>query len=147
MLRLKKYKLIFVLFFLLIGQLTLAQTVKKENTTTGIVWHEWSDTAFEKAEKEGKLVLLDIAAEWCQFCKKMEQVTYQDPQVINIINEHYIAIKADIESTEDVRLLYENFGVPGTIVLTPGGEEINKRRGYIEPLPMQWHLLGVLQDA
>jgi uncharacterized protein YyaL (SSP411 family) len=147
MLILKNCKLIFVLFFLFFAQLTLAQTMKKDSTITGIEWHNWSDTAFEKAEKEGKMVLLDIGAEWCQFCKKMEQVTYQDPQVVKIINENYIAIKADIETTEGVRIRYENFGVPGTIVLTPEGKEINKRLGYIEPLHMQWHLLGVLQDV
>ena len=128
-----------------------ADTRAKENTpwlkTIEIEWHEWSEATFEKAANEGKLVLLDVSAEWCQFCKKMEQVTYQDPVVISIISEHYIPIKADIEKTEAVRLLYENFGVPGTIVLTPEKVEINKRRGYIEPQYMQWHLLGVLQDV
>ena len=136
-------KLIPLLSFLIFAPLALAN----HHSVANIEWHEWSDTAFKRAEAEDKLVLLDIGAAWCQFCKKMEQVTYQDPEVVKIINEHYIAVKADIETTEAVRKLYESFGVPGTIVLTPNREEINKRRGYIEPLQMQWHLLGVLQDA
>lgn len=147
MLILKNCNFFYALVFLLISQLTFAQATAKDNTIASIKWHQWSDSAFNKAKEEGKLVLLDIGAEWCQYCKKMEQVTYQDPQVVKIINEHYIAIKANIETAEDVRLLYKNFGVPGTIVLTPERKEINKRRGYIEPLPMQWHLLGVLQDV
>ena len=113
----------------------------------GIQWHEWSNDSFALAAQENKLVLLDIGAQWCQFCKKMAAVTYKDPKVINIINSHYIAIKADIEQGGDVQMLYGNFGVPGTIILTPQRDEISKRRGYIAPKQMQWHLLGTLQDA
>ena len=112
-----------------------------------IKWHDWSNEAFIKAEQQNKLVLLDLSAEWCQFCKKMKAVTYKDPEVIKIINEHYIAINADIETTLDVKMLYGNLGVPGTIILTADREELNKRRGYIAPQQMQWHLLGSLQDA
>ncbi len=147
MLSIKKCKLIVILFLYFISQLTVAQTEIETDSKMVIQWFEWSDAAFEQADKEGKLVLLDIGAQWCQFCKKMEQVTYQDPAVIKIIQENYIAIQADIETTQEVHRLYESFGVPGTIVLTPKREEINKRRGYINPLQMQWHLLGILQDA
>ena len=113
----------------------------------GIEWHEWSSETFALAAEQDKLVLLDISAEWCQFCKKMKAVTYQSPEVIEIINNNYIAINADIETNTDVKILYGDFGVPGTVILTSERDEINKRLGYIAPQQMQWHLLGNLQDA
>ncbi len=116
-------------------------------TNEKIQWQEWSNEAFALAAQQNKLVLLDISAEWCQFCKKMKAVTYQDPEVIKIINDNYIAINADIETSTDVKVLYGDFGVPGTVILTPERDEINKRLGYIAPQQMQWHLLGNLQDA
>jgi len=116
-------------------------------TNEKIQWQEWSNEAFALAAQQNKLVLLDISAEWCQFCKKMKAVTYQDPEVIKIINDNYIAINADIETSTDVKILYGDFGVPGTVILTPERDEINKRLGYIAPQQMQWHLLGNLQDA
>ncbi len=112
-----------------------------------IKWHNWSNETFQLAEKEHKLVLLDIGAEWCHFCAKMKAVTYQDPKVINIINKNYIAIYADIDDSDDIRMLYGNLGVPGTIILNSDRDELNKRLGYIAPQQMQWHLLGSLQDA
>ncbi|MCU7939328.1 MAG: thioredoxin domain-containing protein [gamma proteobacterium symbiont of Bathyaustriella thionipta] len=121
------------------------ETPQTDNET--IKWHEWSNDTFELAREENKLVLLDIGAQWCQFCKKMEAVTYKDPDVIKIINDHYIAIKADIEESGDVQMLYSSFGVPGTIILNADRDELNKRLGYIAPQQMQWHLLGNLQDA
>ncbi len=112
-----------------------------------IQWHSWSDETFALAKQHNKLVLLDIGAQWCQFCKKMKAVTYQDPQVITIINTHYIAIKADIDQDDIVKKHYGTLGVPGTVILTNTQKELNKRLGYIAPQQMQWHLLGNLQDA
>ena len=77
----------------------------------------------------------------------MKAVTYQDPKVIKIINNSYIAIYADIDDADDIKMLYGNFGVPGTIILNSERDELNKRLGYISPQQMQWHLLGSLQDA
>ena len=112
-----------------------------------IQWHHWSPDVFKLAEEQNKLVLVDISAVWCQFCKKMKAVTYKDPEVIEIINNNYIAINADIENTQAIKVRYGNFGVPGTIILTADKKELNKRLGYIAPQQMQWHLLGNLQDV
>ncbi|MDX2504494.1 MAG: DUF255 domain-containing protein [Gammaproteobacteria bacterium] len=142
----------FVLFFPVISCLLLFSISGFTQTNPGaaqsdiIQWHEWSNETFALAEQQNKLVLLDISAQWCQFCQKMKAVTYKDPEVIDIINDNYIAINADIETTNDVQMLYGNLGVPGTVVLTANRDELNKRRGYIPPQQMQWHLLGSLQD-
>ena len=127
--------------------LLFSSSVFSQTNTAEIEWHEWSNETFALAEQQNKLVLLDIGAEWCQFCKKMEAVTYKDPEVVKIVNENYIAIKADIDSSGDVQMLYNQFGVPGTIILTADRDELSKRLGYIAPQQMQWHLLGNLQDA
>lgn len=133
-------------FLMLYSMSGFSQIAAAENTHS-IQWHHWSQDTFQLAKEKDKLILLDISAEWCQFCKKMKAVTYKDPEVIDIINKNYIAINADIENTRDIKLLYGGFGVPGTVILTADKKELNKRRGYIAPQQMQWHLLGNLQDA
>ena len=135
------------LFFLLSLVLSMSTLAADTTLNKTITWHEWSNESFALAEEQNKLILLDISAQWCQFCKKMKAVTYSDPKVIEIINDNYIAIESDIEITTDVKMLYGNFGVPGTVILTAEREELNKRLGYISPQQMQWHLLGNLQDA
>ncbi len=138
-----------IIIGLLLFQLILIPLANATDSTTenGINWYTWSNEAFEAAEKENKLVLLDIGAEWCQFCAKMKAVTYKDPEVIKIIQDNYIAIYADIDDSEDVNMLYGKFGVPGTIILSPDRDELTKKLGYISPQQMQWRLLGNLQDA
>lgn len=136
-----------LLSFLLLYSLSVFSQLPAAENSHSIQWHHWSQDAFQLAEEQNKLVLLDISAVWCQFCKKMKAVTYKDPEVIDIINKNYIAINADIETTRDIKLLYGSFGVPGTVILTADKKELNKRLGYIAPQQMQWHLLGNLQDA
>ncbi len=138
-----------IIIGLLLFQLILIPLANATDSTTenGINWYTWSNEAFEAAEKENKLVLLDIGAEWCQFCAKMKAVTYKDPEVIKIIQDNYIAIYADIDDSEDVNMLYGKFGVLGTIILSPDRDELTKKLGYISPQQMQWRLLGNLQDA
>jgi len=132
-------------FFLLIAFTAYVNAADTHNKS--IQWQEWSDSAFAQAKQENKLVLLDLKAQWCTFCKKMANVTYQDPEVIKIINKNFIAIRADIETTKPVAKRYGYFGVPGTIILTGDNKELNRRLGYIKPQFMQWHLLGILQDS
>lgn len=140
-------KIFLLIFITLFAMPSFAMDTDNSSSVTKVQWHEWSNETFALAAEQNKLILLDISAQWCQFCKKMKAVTYQNPDVVKIINDNYIAINADIETTDDVKRLYSHFGVPGTIILTPERDEINKRLGYIAPQQMQWHLLGSLQDA
>lgn len=105
-----------------------------------INWQAWSPDVFTQAEKEGKLVLLDLMAEWCVYCKKMDEVSYHDQQVIAVINKNYIAVRADQDKHPKLAQRYKNYGRPATVVYNSAGTEVIKRRGYIEPQILFWML-------
>src|SRR5450432_707054 len=67
-------------------------------SASGIHWQDWSPAAFEQADREKKLVLLHLGAGWCHWCHVMEHETYRDPQVVALIEAHYIAIHVDQDS-------------------------------------------------
>jgi len=90
----KKFFLAGVLFFA-ITALT-AQENKK-----AIKWISLSEAA-EMMENEPKKVLIDVYTKWCGPCKIMNRTTFQDPQVVDYVNEHYYAIKFDAESPETI---------------------------------------------
>jgi uncharacterized protein len=111
-----------------------------------IQWRPWSDSIFEQAKQQGRFVLLDLGTGWCHWCHVMEEVTYTDPAVVDLIRSHYLAIRVDADSRPDLANRYEDYGWPATIVFNSDGSEIVKRQGYIPPKPMASMLQAIIDD-
>lgn len=94
-----------------------------------VEWHPWSEAAFARAQAEDKPILLDIGAVWCHWCHVMDRESYEDPEVANLINQHFVAVKVDRDERPDVDARYQaavsaitgQGGWPLTAFLTPDG--------------------------
>jgi thiol:disulfide interchange protein len=122
-----------------------ADTIEHE-ASEGVRWNRWSNAIFEKAKRENRLVLVDFAADWCHFCKKMDQTTWRDSEVIAAIEEGYIPVRVEDEIDVELAEKYRKYGRPAIVVLDGEGAEVYKKRGYLEPRSMLWTLQGVAQD-
>ena len=109
-------------------------------------WQGWSDTVFERAKTEKKLVLLDLEAVWCHWCHVMEEKTYSNPEVAKILKKHYLLIRVDQESRPDLSQRYEDYGWPATILFDGEGKELAMRSGFIEPRAMASILQAFVDD-
>ena len=95
-----------------------------------IRWHEWSEEAFQTAKRENKPILLDIGAVWCHWCHVMDRESYEDPEIAQMVNERFVAIKVDRDERPDVDSRYQvavqaisgQGGWPLTAFLTPDGK-------------------------
>jgi hypothetical protein len=110
-------------------------------------WQYWSDQTIAQAKQENRLILIDLTAKWCMYCKKMEQTTYTDDAVIKELQQHYIAIKADEEKFPEIAKRFANVGRPGTIILDSNGNQLLAKSGYLKPQWMLWMLQGALSDS
>jgi len=72
-----------------------------------VQWHEWGEEAFELAKRENKPILLDIGAVWCHWCHVMDRESYEDPEIAQIVNERFVAIKVDRDERPDVDSRYQ----------------------------------------
>lgn len=97
-----------------------------------VKWNDWSDEIFQRAKKEGKLVLLDLEAVWCHWCHVMDEKTYGDANVARLMEKHIIAVKVDQDSRPDLSNKYEKYGWPATILFNADGKELAKRSGYMD---------------
>jgi uncharacterized protein len=111
-----------------------------------IEWQPWSDAVFERAARENRFVLLDLEAVWCHWCHVMDEVTYSDPKVVELIKSRYIPVRVDQDSRPDISRRYENYGWPATVVFNAEGGEIVKRRGYLAPPVMISMLEEIIVD-
>lgn len=112
----------------------------------GIRWQPWTEDLFDRAQREKKLVLLDLEAVWCHWCHVMDELTYTDPAVIRVLGEHYYAVKVDQDARPDLSNRYEDYGWPAIIVFGSDGTELVKRSGYIPAPGMAAMLEAVVLD-
>ena len=118
----------------------------QETGTGGIAWRDWSAEVFAQAAGEKRFVLLDLGAVWCHWCHVMDETTYRDPKVIELLARRYLAVRVDQDSRPDLSNRYEDYGWPATIIFAADGTELVKFAGYIPPLRMASLLQGVIDD-
>ena len=93
-------------------------------------WYPWGQEAFEKAQQEEKPVFLSIGYSTCHWCHVMEEESFEDEEVAEIINNNFVPIKVDREERPDVDSIYMEVcqrltgrgGWPLTVIMTPDKE-------------------------
>jgi len=93
-------------------------------------WRPWGDAAFARAKALNRPVLLSVGYSTCHWCHVMERESFEDKEIAQYINEHFVAIKVDREERPDVddiymkavNLLTGRGGWPMTVVMTPARE-------------------------
>lgn len=65
------------------------------------------EQAIEAHDQQAKKIFVDMYTDWCGWCKKMDEATFQQPHIAQYINEHYYPVKFNAESTEDIEFMGE----------------------------------------
>ena len=112
---------IWIAGLLLLPTLGLAND-QREISTPAIHWAAWGAQAFERAQTEDKLILLDLTAVWCHACHVMDETTYDDPAVVSLLNAEFIPVRVDTDRRPDIAARYKHGGWPTTSALLPSGE-------------------------
>jgi len=90
-------------------------------------WYPWGEEAFQKAKKENKPIFLSIGYATCHWCHVMEDESFTNVEVADILNKYYISIKVDREERPDIDNIYMSAvmamtgsgGWPLSVFLTP----------------------------
>ncbi len=90
-------------------------------------WYPWGEEAFRKAKEENKPIFLSIGYATCHWCHVMEQESFSDPLIGEMMNATFVSIKVDREERPDIDSVYMSVsqmvtgggGWPLTILMTP----------------------------
>lgn len=100
----------------------------QQHSHNPVNWHAWNKKAFKKAKDENKLIFLSIGYSTCHWCHVMEEESFENEEVAEILNKNYISIKVDREEMPHVDKYYQNIhnlvnrragGWPLNLILTP----------------------------
>ncbi len=75
----------------------------KENP---VDWYPWCDEAFERAKKEDKPIFLSIGYSACHWCHVLAHESFEDNEIAELLNQHFISIKVDKEERPDIDSVY-----------------------------------------
>ncbi len=113
-------------------------TASDINTSTvsknEIIWLKQSTEALNKGKELNRLVMIDVFADWCVACIKLEKNTFPDSNVVNSLNG-IITAKIDYNNEAEFIEKYEIVGLPAILFIKPDGTEIRTARidGYLTP--------------
>lgn len=89
-------------------------------------WYPWGKDAFNKSNKEDKLIFLSIGYSTCHWCHEMAHDAFSNEIIAGYLNDNFVSIKVDREERPDIdeaymlacQLLSENCGWPLNIIMT-----------------------------
>ena len=102
----------------------------QEAASHPVAWYPWGEEAFRLAKELDRPILMDIGAIWCHWCHVMDHETYSNPEVAQLINNNFIAIRVDRDERPDIDARYQQAvqaitghgGWPLTVFMTPEGK-------------------------
>ncbi len=101
----------------------------RQHADNPVNWQPWDDEALAAAETLDRPIFLSVGYSACHWCHVMEEESFQDQDVAEVLNDRYVPIKVDREERPDVETIYQTIcqlvtrggGWPLSVWLTPDG--------------------------
>ena len=131
-----KLLVLFFTFTLLFGSSTNALISSHspyllQHANNPVNWYPWSDKALQKAKDEDKLIFLSIGYSTCHWCHVMEEESFENEEIAQMLNKDFISIKVDKEQMPHIDTHFQHTlsvlkkqrrGWPLSAILTPDQE-------------------------
>jgi len=102
-------------------------------------------SVLKQAERENKLVFVDVYTSWCLPCKMMDKDVFTHQETADIINKDFISYKVNAEKSNGLQLSF-NYDVqvyPTLLFLDSAGNVLEKKEGAV----YHRELLSMAQSA
>jgi thiol-disulfide isomerase/thioredoxin len=98
-----------------------------------IHWYRSFPAALAEAKETSNPIFVDVYADWCVWCHKLDRDVYSKPGLIAFM-KNYVTVKIDFEDGKDGAAFADTYGVTGLptlLVIDPDGRVIDRVSGYV----------------
>ncbi|RAR48180.1 thioredoxin domain-containing protein [Flavobacterium lacus] len=103
-----------------------------QHANNPVHWKAWNSKTLANAKEKQRLILISIGYSACHWCHVMEHESFENDEVANTMNQHFINIKVDREERPDVDAIYMKAvqlmtgrgGWPLNVVCLPNGKPV-----------------------
>lgn len=98
--------------------------------SSSISWGHDLEDGLAEAKRADKPLMADFYTEWCGWCKKLDEDTYKDKDVLALA-AGFVCVKIDAEEDKESAKKYRVDSYPTIIFFNPAGKEIGRIGGYL----------------
>ena len=121
----------------------------KQHAENPVNWQRWSNSIFNFSGELNKLVIVSIGYSSCHWCHVMENETFTDEMIAELMNDNFINVKVDREENPDVDQAYMTAsqlmtgmgGWPLNVITLPDGSPIYAGTYHTKE---QWHYVHLI---
>ena len=115
------------------------------DTSAVVTWHNFNE-GIKQALAQRKPIVLDFYADWCVWCKKMEEEVFSEAQVARKLKDNFICIRIYTDKDIKETIKYKNHtlskkeftvmlgvqGLPTVVFMDRDANFITKIPGYVK---------------
>ncbi|MCL2474165.1 MAG: thioredoxin family protein, partial [Alphaproteobacteria bacterium] len=115
--------------FVLNTQLSGAEKSETSEAPEKLVWQKFDEEAMQQHLADGKIVFLDVTADWCLTCKANKLFTFNNKKVIQVLDvPEIVLMQADwTQSNEKISALlakHGRYGIPFNVIYKQDREAV-----------------------
>lgn len=110
---------------------TQKQQDQTSNSEINIQWNTDLNAAFGLAQKSNKLVFVDFNADWCGYCKQLDEDTFVDQNVKQKFAQSYVLVKINVDQNPELASKYQVYSLPTLIIMDSNGNVIKRQEGFV----------------
>jgi len=125
----------------------------RQHAHNPVNWFPWGDAALAEAARRDVPIFLSVGYATCHWCHVMEEESFDNSAVAEVLNRNYVAVKVDRETLPHIdaqymlatQILDQRGGWPNNVFLMPNGEPI-VAMGYAPAETFRMALAGMADD-
>lgn len=100
------------------------------------------DSALAQAKATNKPIFLDGYASWCSPCKHMDKVVFDQPEVQEYLQTHFVPLKMDLDipRNQAIQDKYQVTRYPTLLFLDPKGDVLHRKCGALQTNTYDWFI-------
>lgn len=160
-------RIVFQIGTLLLASIIFSSFSPAPEAKESIKWYSWEE-AIELNKKEQKKIFIDVYTDWCGWCKRMDNSTFKNKDVIKYMNDNFYAVKFNAEQKEEINykghtlkyvgkgrrgyhelaysLLDGRMGYPAFVYLAEDEKRITVSPGYKDAKTIMKELVFISED-
>lgn len=96
-------------------------------------WQPDLKSSKNAARQKHRLIVIDVYADNCSWCNRLEHETFQNPGVVAELADRFIWLKLNARLSSSDLEPYKISGYPTILVIDEGGKLVTRFSGYLPP--------------